>query len=460
MEEVMKAVIIGGIAAGTSAAAKAKRVHPEMELTLYERGSIVSFGACGLPYYAGNMFDDPERMISRTPEQLQKSGIEVKINHEVLKVNRETKKVTVKNHETDEIFEDSFDVLMIASGSYPIIPPFNKGNLQNIFTFKTLSDGESLRKLTDNEAITDIAIIGAGFIGIELADMMRHKGKKVRLIQLAEHVMPDVLDTEFSVFIEEELKTKGILLHLNEAVSGFEESVVAGNGGKVGKVLTDKGSYAADAVIICVGVRPNTAFLEDSGIEREKNGAIMVNQYGQTNIPFIFAAGDCAVIPHRVKEKQVYLPLAGGANKLGRIAGINMANYGKPMQNWYTFEGILGSAAIAAIDLEVGRTGLSEKEAKNIGLHYGTVLIHDKNQTDYCGEQFDIHVKLIYDKITKVILGGQVAGYKGAVLRTDIIAAAVFAKLTTDQLGFMDLCYAPPFSRTWDCVNTAANAAK
>jgi NADPH-dependent 2,4-dienoyl-CoA reductase/sulfur reductase-like enzyme len=445
----MKTIIIGGIAAGTSAAAKAKRSNPAMELTLYERGDIVSFGSCGLPYYVGNIYDDADRMIARTPDQLRQSGIDVKLGHEVTAVDPVKKTVTVKNLATGAVFEDNFDLLMVATGSQPTMPPFRNKELKNIHTFKTLHDGNAIRSMTDDLKIKNVAIIGAGFIGVELADMLLHKGKAVRLIQLDSHVMPEVLDDEFSVLIEEELRSKGVMLHLSEAVSGFE-----GVNDVVQQVITDKGCYDADLVVVCTGVRPNTKFLEGSGIDTDR-GAVLVNEYGQTNFPFIYSAGDCATIWHRVKQQQVYLPLATGANKLGRIVGQNMAE-----GNSMAFEGSLGSAAIQAIELEVGRTGLSEKEAKALGLNYSTVTIKDKNQTDYCGPQYDIHVKLVYDKATKQILGAQIAGYKGAALRVDVLAAAIFAKMTTKQLGFLDLCYAPQFARTWDCLNTAANAAK
>ncbi|MEG2256379.1 MAG: FAD-dependent oxidoreductase, partial [Cetobacterium sp.] len=250
--------------------------------------------------------------------------------------------------------------------------------------------------------------------------------------------------------IEEEIVShEGVTLHLQEVVEEIIE-----NNGKVIGVKTNKAEYKADIVVISTGIRPNTSFLKNTGIEMLPNGAIIIDNTGETNIKGIYAAGDCATVPHLVRHENVYIPLATTANKIGRIVGENLAGMNS------VFQGTLGSAAVKVMDIQAGRTGISEEEAKKIGIDYKTVFIKDKNQTNYYPGREDIYVKLIYDAKSRVILGGQIAGKKGAVLRVDVLATAIFAKLTVDQLGMLDLCYAPPFSRTWDVLNVAGNVAK
>ncbi|UUV18906.1 CoA-disulfide reductase [Fusobacteria bacterium ZRK30] len=444
----MRIVIIGGVAAGMSAAAKAKRMAKNSEVIVYEKGSIVSFGACGLPYYVGDFFDNPQGMIARTPEQFRESGVEVNINHEVLKVDPEKKIVMVKNLETDEIFESSYDKLMVATGANAVLPPVEGiQTLKNIFTLKSIDDGIDLKKAMMKKENKDILVIGAGYIGIEVVEAAKKLGKNVRVIQRGKRVMSASFDCEITDLMEEEIRSHGVDLHLEEVVKKIE-----GNS-KVERVITDKGEYRADVVVIATGVRPATGFLEGTGIEMDR-GAIIIDEEGKTSVDSIYSAGDCAVVYHKVRKKNVYIPLATTANKIGRVVGENLAG----AKNKFT--GTLGSACIKVMDLEAGRTGITEKEAKLDGVNYKTILVKDKNQTNYYPGQENIFVKLIYDAETKVILGGQIIGKNGAVLRVDVIAMAVAAKMKTSELGMMDFCYAPPFARTWDVLNVSGNVAK
>lgn len=444
----MRIVIIGGVAAGMSAAAKARRVIKDAEIVVYERTDAVSWGACGLPYHVGGFFDDHNDMIARPVEKIRESGIEVNIYHEVTNVDAVNKKLRVKDEINNIEFEDSYDKLMIATGAHAVLPPIENIKLDNVFTLKELSDGINLKREAGKSELKDVVIIGAGYIGIEVVEAMKKLGKNVRLIQLDSRVLPDSFDKELTDMMEKEIIDHGIHLHLNETVKAFEGK------NRVTGVITDKGTYHAGIVVICVGVRPNTGFLKEAGINMLGNGAIIINEYGETNINDIYAAGDCASVHHLVKNADVYIPLATTANKIGRIVGENLG--GKHA----AFQGTLGSAAIKVMDLEAARTGITENDAVKMGLNYKTVFVSDKNQTNYYPGQKDIHVKLVYDAESKTILGGQIIGEKGAVLRVDVLAAAIYSKLTTNQLGFLDLCYAPPFSRTWDVLNIAANAAK
>ena len=444
----MKVVIIGGIAAGMSAAAKFKRLSPNDDVVVYEKGDIVSFGACGLPYYVGGFFDDSREMIARTPEQFKESGVEIHTKHEVIDVDFSNKKLKVKNLETSEILEENYDKLMIASGARAIIPPIKNINLENVVTLKSMDDGNKLRDLISKDEYKKVAIIGAGFIGLEAVEAAKHKGKEVTVIQLQDRVLQEVFDKDVTDLLEEELRDNGVNLLLSETV------VELIGDGKVSKVKTDKREIDADIVILATGVKPNTDFLKSDEINMLKNGALVVDSYGRTSVEDVYSAGDCATINNLITGKESYVPLATGANKLGRIVGENLAGQNN------SFQGTMASSCIKVMSMEAARTGLSEKEVKDLGFDYKTKFITDMNQTSYYPGRERIYVKLIYDAHTKVIYGGQVAGYKDAVQRCNVIAACIYAKMTTDQLGMLDLCYSPPFSRTWDVLNVAGNVSK
>ena len=444
----MKVIIIGGISAGMSAAAKFKRLSPNDDVVVYEKGDIVSFGACGLPYYVGGFFDDSNEMIARTPEAFREAGVEIHTKHEVTNVDFSNKKVTVKNLNTNEVLEESYDKLMIASGARAIIPPIKNIDLENVVTLKSMDDGNKLRELMSKEENKKIAIIGAGFIGLEAAEAAKHRGKEVTVIQLQDRVLQEVFDKDITDLLEEELRENGVNLLLSETVTELIGD------GKVSKVKTNKREIEADIVILATGVKPNTDFLNCDEIKMIRNGAIVVDKYGRTSVEDVYAAGDCATINSLITDREIYVPLATGANKLGRIVGENLAGQNN------SFQGSMASSCIKVMDMEAARTGLSEKEVLNLGFNYKTKFITDMNQTSYYPGRERIYVKLIYDAHTRVILGGQVAGYKDAVQRCNVLAACIYAKMTTEQLGMLDLCYAPPFSRTWDVLNVAGNVSK
>ncbi|MDE5976841.1 MAG: CoA-disulfide reductase [Turicibacter sp.] len=444
----MKVIIIGGVAAGMSAAAKLKRANKEVEITVYEKSKHVSFGACGLPYFVGNFFEDSQQMIARTVEQFNASGISVHIEHEVLHVDTNNKCVTIKNLITEESFTDTYDKLMIATGASAVIPPIKNVNLEHVYTLKSMEDGEALKEAMQDESLKSVAIVGAGFIGLEVVEAAKQYGKEVHVFQLNDRVLVDTFDKEVTDLLEEELRAHQVHLHLSQTVTELvgEERVT--------QIKTANETFNADIVVLTAGVRPNTAFLNDTNIEMLANGALVIDEEGRTSIEDIYAAGDCASINHILKPNPAYIPLATVANKMGRIVGENLAGA------HHTFNGALGSACLKVMDLEAGRTGLSEQEAIHLGINYKTVFITDMNQTSYYPGQSKIHVKLIYHAETKVMLGGQAVGRKDAVQRVNVLATAIFAGLTTNQLAMLDLCYAPPFARTWDALNIAGSVAK
>jgi NADPH-dependent 2,4-dienoyl-CoA reductase/sulfur reductase-like enzyme len=447
-EVSMKIVIIGGIAAGMSAAAKARRVNKDAKIIVFEMGEIISFGACGLPYFVGDFFSNPNYMIARKVQKMQEEGVDVRTLHQVVSINAQKKSLQVKNMQTDEVFEEDYDKLMIATGANVIKPPFKNIHLNNIFTLSKMNDGLELKEAAMSEKVKDVTIIGAGFIGIEVVEAMKKLGKHVRLIQRGSRVFNRIFDERITELMHEELLEHGVELVLNEGVESFEGEDA------VQKVVTDKGSYKTDLVVIATGFRPNTDFLQGSGLKMLSNGAIVVDKKAQTTLKDIYAAGDCATVPHMVTNEDVYIPLATGANKLGRIAGENMAGGAAE------YPGSLGSACVKVMDYEAAVTGLNEEQAEAKGIACESVFIKDKNQAGYYPNQQDIYIKLVYEKETKIIIGGETLGKNGAALRIDVIAMAIRAKMTTGELGMMDFCYAPPISKTWDALNVAGNVAK
>lgn len=444
----MRIVIIGGNAAGMSAAAKLKRMEPSAEVMIYERKNYISFGACGLPYFIGDFFSEESRMIVRTKEQAEKMGLQMYLQHEVQKVNVEEQKIQVMNLVDQSIEGICYDKLLIATGASAVMPPLQNASIGNVFTLRNLEDGRQIREKMLDPAVKNVAVVGAGFIGLELVDAALHQGKNVQVFQLENRILKEVFDEEITSILEQELRDKGVALHLNTAVEALigEDTVT--------QIKAAGERYDADLVMVAAGIRPNTDFLEGTGIEMAKNRAILIDEEGRTSVKNVYAAGDCAVVKHHLKETASYLPLATTANKLGRVVGENLAGAKK------AFPGTLGASCLKLVSLEAGRVGLSEEEAGNNGYDVKSVFISDKNHTDYYPGQEAIHVKLLYENGTKKILGGQIVGKTDAVMRTNVLSAAITMGMTTTQLGMLDLCYAPPFARTWDVLNIAGNAAK
>ena len=387
-------------------------------------------------------------MIARTAEEFRKTGINLFTNHEVLEVDFDNKKLRVKDLIQNMIIEESYDKLMIASGASSIIPPIKGIDSENVLTLKSMDDGNKLRALMENENLKRVTVIGAGFIGVEVVEAAKKRGKEVTVVQLQDRILAEVFDEEITNLLEEEIRKHDVNLLLDETVMEITTA------GKATNIKTNKREFETDIVIVATGFRPNTAFVKNEKLEMLKNGAIVVDKYGRTSIEDVYAAGDCATINSVITNKPIYVPLATGANKLGRIVGENLAGANNE------FQGSLASSCIKVMDMEAARTGLSEKEVKALGFDYKTKFITDMNHTSYYPGQTKIYVKLIYDAHTKVIYGGQVAGYKDAVQRCNVIATCIFAKMTTAQLGMLDLSYAPPFSRTWDVLNVAGNVSK
>lgn len=443
----MRVIIIGGVAAGMSAASKIVRMDKTAEVIVYEKGGFLSYGACGLPYYVGNFNDDYRRMIARTQEQFNEAGIKTNLYHEIIKVDVEKKQVLIRNLKDGAMFIDKYDKLMIATGAASVVPPFPGVEMMGVHVLKTLEDGIFLKEYAANPDIKNVTIVGGGYIGVECAEAFLNLGKEVRLVEAANRILTP-FDEELSEIALEELKRHGVQIHLNEKVKAFHGTNI------VKHIETDKGTYNTDLVIVAIGVRPNTAFLKDTGIRMAKNGAILVDRELRTSIDDIYAAGDCILVYNEAMQEDSFLALGTVANKCGRIAGANITG------EHQKFIGALGSAAIKVCNIEMGRTGLGEADAKRLKKRYKAVVVQANDHPAYYPNPTPLTIKIIYEEGTRKILGAQTCGKKGAVMRVDVFAVAIHAGMTTDELGMTDLIYAPPFAGVWDAIQIACNAAK
>lgn len=444
----MKVIVIGGVAAGMSAAGKIKRSLYDSNVVVYEKGEDLSYGACGLPYYVGDEIKDINKMVIRTKGQFESAGINVFTKHEVVKVKPEVKKVVVKNIETNRIFEDDYDKLVVATGASPVIPNWPGSTLPNIYTLSTLVDGQRLKNAVMDKAIEHVTIVGAGFIGIELAETIRGLGKKVTVIEFKNQILSH-LDKELAFMLSEELKTNGIEVRLGE---GVEELVGVK---RVRAVKTDKNIYPTDLVVLSIGVRPNTGIFEPGSIDKLRNGALKVNKKMETSIPDIYGAGDCASVFNLVKDTcDDYIPLGTNANKQGKMVGGIIA--GENLR----FQGVLGTSMIKVCKLEAAKTGLSEKEAITLGIPYRTSLVEAGNHASYYPNPQPIVIKIVAEEKSHRIIGAQVVGYTGAALRINTLALAIQGKMTTEEVAWADFGYAPPFAGVWDVMHLACNRIK
>lgn len=436
----MRCIIIGGNAAGMSVAAKLIRANKDVSLVVYEQSGIVSFGSCGLPYYIGDFFSDHTYMFSRSIESFKNAGIDVRLHHTVTKIDASSHMITIIDEDGKEI-QDFYDSLVIASGASAIKPPIEGIDKQQIFSLRTLYDGQAIKDslhINGEHAV----VVGAGFIGLEIAEALHKQGKKVRLLELEDRVLKAAVGPDISALIQKELKDHGVEVSLSERVVAFKGEDT------VREVVTDKRRYPTDLVILSLGIRPNTKLLSSTDIEMLGNGAIIVDSHGKTSLENIFAVGDCAAVPHMITGKTMYSPLATTANKLGRIIGDYLGGANR------AYPGSLASSCVKVFDLEIARCGITNETDGS-----SSITITDKNHTNYYPGQQNIVLKLVFDTTSRKILGAEIAGKNGAALRLDALAMAIQKEATIDDLAMADFCYAPPFSRTWDVMNIAGNVA-
>ena len=446
----MKTVIIGGVAAGMSAASKLKRLlKEEAEIVVYEKGGEVSYGACGIPFYISDHIKQGKDLIARTAEEFAQSGIPVKTFHEVTAVDTDKKTVTVTDLHTGRSFEDIYDKLVIGSGAgVRHFPPFDK-SYDNLFEIRDVADGTRIKQALQDEGQKNVVITGAGFIGLEVSESCKKYGKNVTVIELADHVL-SAFDPEVSQALEEELEPGGVAVRTKTRVT---ELISRDN--RIEKVVVEtdgvREELPVDIVINSAGIAPATSFIQN--IEKAKNGAIYVNELMETSIPDVYAAGDCSIMRSAVTGEYTYAPLGTNANKQGRIIGDILGGAEpKPFK-------LIGSSALRLFGMDAAKTGISEKEAKTLGLSYKAHTITGNSYASYYGSE-KLNIKVIYDAETRKLLGAQAYGQGIVVPRVNYYAIAIYSGLTVDEMGFMDLCYSPPFSGVWDAALIASNTAK
>ena len=430
----MKVLVLGGVAAGTKIAAKLMREDRANEVIVLNKGKNISYAGCGLPYYVGHVIENKEELIVNTPLKYEKlTGVKVLTEVEAINVEPEAKKVTAVDLKTQETKEYTYDKLVIAVGASPVKPPIEGCDLENVFFMRTPEDAIRLRETIDGGGIKKAVVVGAGYIGLEIAENLKTLGVRPFVLDMAPQILAPGFDKEMADYAEGKLSESGI-----PVVTGVAVTAIEGNG-KVEKVVTSKKAYKADLVVLSAGIRPNTAFLKDTGLEMFK-GTILTNEYGETNLPDIYAAGDCAMVHNAITGKAAWSPMGSTANIAGRVIAQNM------MGANISYRGTLGTAVCKLPGINVGRTGLTEVQAKEEGFDpISVVTIVDEKAHYYPGAGL-LAVKMIADRKTERLLGVQVVG-DGAVDKVvDIAVTGIMLKGTLTQLSDLDFAYAPPFS--------------
>lgn len=430
----MKVLVLGGVAAGTKIAAKLMREDRSNEVIVLNKGKNISYAGCGLPYYVGHVIENKEELIVNTPLKYEKlTGVKVLTEVEAIHVEPEAKKVTAVDLKTQETKEYIYDKLVIAVGASPVKPPIEGCDLENVFFMRTPEDAIRLRETIDGGGIKKAVVVGAGYIGLEIAENLKTLGVRPFVLDMAPQILAPGFDKEMADYAEGKLSESGI-----PVVTGVAVTAIEGNG-KVEKVVTSKKAYKADLVVLSAGIRPNTAFLKDTGLEMFK-GTILTNEYGETNLPDIYAAGDCAMVHNAITGKAAWSPMGSTANIAGRVIAQNM------MGAKISYRGTLGTAVCKLPGINVGRTGLTEVQAKEEGFDpISVVTIVDEKAHYYPGAGL-LAVKMIADRKTERLLGVQVVG-DGAVDKiVDIAVTGIMLKGTLTQLSDLDFAYAPPFS--------------
>ena len=429
----MKVLVLGGVAAGTKVAAKLMREDRGNEVVVLNKGENISYAGCGLPYYVGHVIEDREQLIVNTPEKYSKlTGVTVLTETEAIKVDPEAKQVTAKNVKTGEEQTHAYDKLVISVGASPIKPPIEGCDLENVFFVRTPEDAIKIRDVVDAGNIKRAVVVGAGYIGLEIAENLKLQGVRPFVLDMAEHALPG-FDPEMAEYVEGKLQESGIPVVTGVAVTGIEGD------GKVEKVITSKKAYKADLVVLSAGIRPNTAFLDGTGLEMFK-GTILTNEKGETNLPDIYAAGDCAMVHNALTGKAAWSPMGSTANISGRLIAQNM------MGAELGYRGVLGTAVCKLPGLNVGRTGLTEAQAEAEGFHPVSVITVVDDKAHYFPGAGTFIIKMIADKDSLRLLGLQAIGAGAVDKVVDIAVTGIMLKGTLTDLADMDLAYAPPFS--------------
>jgi len=450
----LKVIVIGGVAAGPKAAAKIMRLRPEAEVTIVEKGKLISYAGCGLPYYVSGAVKEQKDLLStpigvvRDPGFFQKvKNVKVLTETEALEVDRAKKRVRVRrNGEAADSWLD-YDKLVLATGAKPVVPPLPSVTLGNITTLHNVPDAEAIRAVLAQTRPREVVMVGGGLIGVETVEALVECGCRVTVVEMMPHILR-MLDWEMARLVERHMESKGVRILTNTQVTGFEGE------GKVSAVLTSQGRLPADLVVLGIGVKPNVALARAAGLDLGDTGGIKVDEGMRTSDQDVYAAGDCVESTDIVTGKPCYVPMGSTANKQGRVAALNICG------GQDRFPGVLGSTVCRVFNFCVARTGLTEMVARQSGYQVTTVLVPDADRPHYMPTAKPLIMKLVVDSRTRKLLGAQAVGPGAGDKRVDVAAMAITGGMTVDQLSKVDLCYAPPYSPALDNIITAANVAR
>lgn len=433
----MKTVIIGGVAGGASAAARLRRLDESAEIIVLERGGYVSFANCGLPYYIGNVITNKNNLTLQTPESFRaRFNIDVRVNSEALKIDPDTKTVLIKNLQSGSSYTESYDDLILSPGAEPIRPNIDGIDSNFVFTLRNIPDTLKIKEYIERAMPKSVVVMGGGYIGVEMAENLKETGLDVSIVELADHLIAP-LDFDMAADVHRYIKSNGINLYLNNGVKAIDGH----------KVILQNGEIHAEMVILSVGVHPETELAKECGIQTNQRGSIIVDRNMKTNLPHIYAVGDAVEVEDFVTKSPAFIPLAGPANKQGRIAADNIAGL------FSEYKGTQGSAMLKLFDMTVATTGINEKIAQAAGMDYDKTYIYSGSHASYYPGANNMSIKALWDKKTLKILGAQIVGFDGVDKRMDVLAAAIRFGAKITDLTELELCYAPPFGSAKDPVN-------
>lgn len=446
----MKIVVIGGVAGGASFAARLRRLDEKAQIIIFERGEFVSFANCGLPYHLSGAIPDRESLILKTPNDFAVNyNIEVKTHHEVLEIDKENKKVKVKNHIKGTTFEENYDKLLLSPGAKPFIPQMSGYNPELIFTLRNIPDMDRILNYIEQNKIKDALVMGGGFIGIEVAENLKEKGLNTQLVELAEQVMLP-FDFEMANILRNELSARGVLLHLKDSIEKIEELPQK----QIKVTLKSKKEFTTGLIISAVGVRPESELAQNANLKLNEKGAIIVNEHMQSSDPNIYAVGDAIEVTHFIDGSKTLLPLASPAAKQARQAANHILGLSGPSLT------VQGTSVVKVFGLTAAVTGLNEKYLIKANIPYKTLYLHPFDHVGYYPGARQMTLKIIYHKESELILGAQAIGAAGIDKRIDVLATAIRAKMKVTDLQDLELCYAPPFGSSKDPVNMAGFMAQ
>jgi NADPH-dependent 2,4-dienoyl-CoA reductase/sulfur reductase-like enzyme len=442
-------VVVGGDAAGMSAAAGARRrrTRDELEIVAFERGRYTSFSACGIPYLVGGEVESVDALVARSPEQHRAGGVDVRTRRDVIAIDTAAQTVTVRDLDAGTDDSVHYDQLVVATGASPVRPAIPGIEAEGVYGVQTLEDGIAVRHEVDVHDPKRAVVVGAGYIGIEMAEALLHRG--ISVMCLAGGATPmETFDPDMGEMVAESMRGLGIDLHLGEPVLGFDTE-----GGRVTSVETRRGTYPTDLVVLGIGSRPEVSLARAAGITIGPTGGIATDDHQRTSAPHVFAAGDCVETHHRVSDRPIAIALGTHANKQGRVVGVNATG------GDIVFPGVVGTAVSKVCAYEIARTGLSEREAIEAGFKAFPTVIDSSSRAAYYPSSAPVRVKLITEMVTGRLLGAQIVGEEGAAKRIDVLATCIWNEMDVEEIISLDLGYAPPFSPVWDPVLVAARVA-